>query len=41
MREYKLEKTCRCINEYVYTDGISLEFHKGNYKIESFNKLKL
>ena len=28
MREYKLEKTCRCINEYLYIDNIPLKFHK-------------
>ena len=35
MREYKLEKTCRCINEYVYVDDVLLSFHKGReYQVD-------
>ena len=35
MREYKLEKTCRCINEYVYIDDVPLGFHKGReYQVD-------
>lgn len=35
MGEFKLEKTCRCINEYTYIDDVSLEFHKGReYQVD-------